>query len=515
MQDKSLTNTIFRGTIVILAVSIIAKFASFISEAVMAAYLGTTVQSDAFYMVSGIQQVLYPMLSVGIWKVFLPLYKEKIAKKEEDQANNLANKVITIFTLISIIFAFVIFVFSDIVVAVIAPGFTGDTKSICSQLVRISAPLYIFILVSAIYASMLQAHNKFFGSKVREVISHIPSIVAAIFFYHRFGIEAMAISLVVASLLRFLIELPFVDWGYRYKPDLKLKDQNLAIMGKRLPAAFLSEGVVQINTLVDKTMASSLSTGAISSLNYGSKLMNVVSGLLSSAIATALFPQMVELIALNKREELNRLMTKILNIFAVLMIPASLACLLFSKPLVTAVFQRGAFTADSTSQTAAIFAGYCVGLFFIACNSILSNVFFGHGDTRTPLIASTVNLGANVVGNIVFIGLWGAPGLALSTSTSAIVAFTIRMILARKYITIDAKNFMSVIMRVVPASAVCCGIPTIICYLIHTNVYLELILAAVLGIAIYFIMLKLFKVKEMDFLISLFSEKIGKLKKKF
>ena len=79
--DKSIGSRIINGTIIIVLIGILAKFASFILEAVLAAFLGTTYQSDAYYMVWSVHGVIYPMMSIGIWKVFLPLYKSHIAKK--------------------------------------------------------------------------------------------------------------------------------------------------------------------------------------------------------------------------------------------------------------------------------------------------------------------------------------------------------------------------------------------------------------------------------------------------
>ena len=99
--EHSIGEKVFRGTVVIVLIGILAKITSFIAEAVLAAYLGTTYQSDAYYMVNSIQLVVYPMLSVGIWKVFLPIYKEEITHGLQDEAATLTNKVITFFSAVS------------------------------------------------------------------------------------------------------------------------------------------------------------------------------------------------------------------------------------------------------------------------------------------------------------------------------------------------------------------------------------------------------------------------------
>lgn len=108
MKEQSVGGKLLRGTIVIIFVSVLAKITSFITEAILASYLGTTYQSDAYYMVTSIQYVVYPMLSVGIWKVFLPIYKEKITLGDQDGADGLADKIITNFTFVSIILVLIL-----------------------------------------------------------------------------------------------------------------------------------------------------------------------------------------------------------------------------------------------------------------------------------------------------------------------------------------------------------------------------------------------------------------------
>ena len=510
-MDNSIGKQVFRGTVIIVLVGIVAKITSFILEAVLAAYLGTTFQSDAYYMVSSIQAVIYPMLSVGVWKVFLPLYKDKYARGKIAEADALSNQMISFFSIVSFLAVAGLVLMARPVVSIVAPGFEGETKELCIKLLRISAPKYFFIVAAAIYASMLQAHGKFFGSQVREIASHLPTIIGALFFYKKFGIEAMAVALVAGGIIRLLIELPFVNWGYKFHPDLRFKTSEFRIMLKRLPSALISEGVGQINTLVDKVMASALPEGTISGLNYGGKLSSVFGGLLSGAIATALYPQMIEMIARKKIHELARLVTKIINIFCVLMIPITIACMLFSRELVTAAFQRGTFAEESTAMTANIFSLYCLGLFFSASNSVVSNIFYSFGDTKRPMFISLINLGINVVLNLCLIQMLGVNGLALATSLSAMITFFVRIVLVNKFVQLEYKKIVLTFLKVLGASGVACLLPRILFWIYPVNPWLILIISAVLGILIYLGMNKLLRVKEWDELAEIIKKRFWSL----
>lgn len=509
-MDNSIGSKVIRGTVIIVFVGVLAKITAFITEATNAAYLGTTYQSDAYYMVVSIQQVVYPMLSVGIWKVFLPIYKEYITYNKMLEASQLTNKVITLFTVVSGIAVLTLVFFAEYIVSFMAPGFRGETRKLCIELVRISAPMYVFIIASSVYAAILQCHNKFLGSQIREIITHLPTIFAIFFLFPHFGIQILAVALVLGGVLRLLIELPFVDWGYKFRPDFNFKAKEFIVIVRRFPSALISEGAIQLNMLVDKAMASTLSEGTISGLNYGSRLMHVFSGLLSTAVTTALYPQMIELIALEKVEELNKLIIKIINIFCVLMIPITFACILFRNEIVSVAFKRGNFGISSVLLTSEIFALYSIGVFFVACNAVITNLFYSFENTKTPMYISVANLLINIGLNLIFIYFWGVNGLAFATSMSAIITFFIRIKAAKKYLNFEKKNMLMIALKIMVISAISCGIPRLIFYNCSINTVTILILSAIMGIMMYIFGLKILSVTELNDIISIIIKRYRK-----
>lgn len=513
--EHAVESSILRGTVTIVVIGIVAKLAAFLSEVILAANLGTTYLSDAYYMVSSIKNVLFPMLGIGIWTVFLPIYKEKMTTGKMQEANKLTDQSISIFTLASVILVMVLIIFADGVVSLIAPGFEGETKRLCVELVRISAPLYIFITMSAVYSCILQSHEKFLGSQIREVASYIPTIIAAIFFYRFFGVKALAVALALGGALRLLVELPFVDWGYRYRPDFNIKNESFRLILKRLPSALISEGVVRLNSLVDKIMASTLPEGTVSGLNYGVKLMNVLSGFLSSSISTAVYPQMVAMITLKKYDELSKLMVKIINIFSILMVPVTIASVLFRKEIVSAAFERGAFNHDSVLLTSGVFALYSAGIFFIATNTLINNLFFSFGDTKTPMYVSIVNLTVNISLNLCFIRIWGAFGLAAATSLSAFVTFIIRMISIRKHIRLNYRAMILNYIKITVISVIVCTLPRFVFNNVTVNSFVVLLGSVLMAVPVYFILLKLIRIRELDDLAAIVLRKIKRSKRSY
>lgn len=61
----------------------------------------------------------------------------------------------------------------------------------------------------------------------------------------------------------------------------------------------------QLNNIIDKAFSSILNTGAVTYLNYGSKLINLFDGIFSTAVTTAIFPLITEMFAKKEKNKIN------------------------------------------------------------------------------------------------------------------------------------------------------------------------------------------------------------------
>ena len=500
---------LLKGAFVILFVSIVAKIVSYITEAILASILGSSSIGDAFFMVIGIQYVLYPMLSVGSWKVFLPIYKKIQVADQKVRLNMFSDTIISIFIVLSIITVAVIMCFSSGIVSVIAPGFSNDTKTMCSRLLFVSSPMYIFVVIAAIYAAMLQCHNKFFASQIREVISHLPTIIVCLFLYKRYGYISLGYGLLLGGAFRLIIELFFVDWKYYFKPRVIINKDIFAFF-KAFPATFIAEGVIQMNMMIDKIMASTLATGAISVLNYGSRLTNVFSGLVSNSLATAFYPKMSELIAKKEFSKLSSAVNTLINLYCLIIIPISIGCIIFRTEIVSVAFQRGEFDSSSVALTAGTFSCYSSGLFFLASNTIFNNILYSYGETKKTMYVSIYNLVINVVVNLMLISTFKANGLAIATSIAALLTFFIRIYYLRGLVSISLKTIFIRFAIVLLVSAIICFAAKKVMFCFSVNKYILLSLELAICFALYLCFLYFSKFSEIVYFADLVKSKFKK-----
>ncbi|MDO5557639.1 MAG: murein biosynthesis integral membrane protein MurJ [Clostridia bacterium] len=490
-------NKILKNVIVILVITVLAKISSFFAEIVVAALLGTTEKADAFSIISGVHQIIYPMLSVGIWGLFLPEYKKVLIKESSEDADKLSNKVLSIFLIISMVASTIIWIFAKQLIDIIAIGFNEELKNVSINLLRIYSPYFVLVIISAIYAAMLQARENFLGSQIREVVSFLPTIFLGKLLYCMYDLNGLIYALLIGGICRLVIIFPFINWKYKFKFDFDFKDSRIIMMIKKVPSVLINTGITQINTLVDKMMATGLIIGSVASLNYGQKLINVVNGLLTSTVSTAIYPTMTQFVAEGKKNSLKTLIEKIIKILAIIIIPLSILVILFRKEIVTIVFKRGMFGDDSVLTTSNVFAFYAIGLYFIGIKSIFDHVFYSIGDTKSMMYISIVSVVLNISFNMILVKIFGIIGLSLATSISAILTIILNIILLRKYLKLELYKTLIFLLKIIGISIISIMIPYYIIDIIGiSNLFIKIMLVIIFASIIYFIELLVFKIEE-------------------
>jgi len=102
----------------------------------------------------------------------------------------------------------------------------------------------------------------------------------------------------------------------------------------------------------------------------------------------------------------------------VLTLPCAVALVVVPLPLVSVLFERGAFTSDDTAATALAVAAYGLGLPAFVLQKVVQPVFFAREDTQSPfryaLVAMVVNA-VIAVGLAPYIG-WIAAAIATTVA---------------------------------------------------------------------------------------------------
>lgn len=472
----------------IMLLTLFGQLISFVREAVFAAYYGVSVSADAYVIAAQVPVTLFAVVGVSLTTTVLPIYTKKIKAEGNKEANSFINNMISIFTIISILFVVIGALFAPEIVNIFAPSFSQSAKLLTIKLTRVIFPIVIFSSLFNIYKAIHNAYESFFIPVIAVYIQSIVISVAIILLGKKFGIYPAAIATVVAGALEMFFLAYTIRKKYVYKPYLNIFDSEIENVMKLIGPVILGVGIAEVNRVIDRMLASGAGAGAVASINYASKLINVFSGLLVSGLSVVCFQKFAELYAENKIDLLLSQFLKYIKLACFFTIPISCGLLVMSNEAVTIVFGRGEFNESAVHSTSYVFLFYSLGLLFIVLRELGTKVFYAMHDTKTPMFNSAIGVGINIVLNIILVKKMGAAGLALATSISSfIICMLLFKALKKKQQKIQYKRVSVELFKIILASAVMC-----ICIvlsgkcLITFNIYLKSFLHVLLGCGVYF-----------------------------
>lgn len=502
----------------LMAATLIAKILGFGRELTLASAYGASSTSDAFLVAMNIPAVIFTAIGTSLGTAFIPLYCEVNSSQGEKASIKYTNNIFNVVVLICIVISIIGAIFTPQVVKLFALGFKGETMEKAVYFTRAMILGIPFLGISYIMMAYLQVKENFIIPGLMPV-PYNTCIIISILLSVKTSPYILPWGALIGLLGQFLFQLPFaMKKGFRYKPYINLKDEYLKKMLWLVAPVLIGVAVNQINTIVDRTIASTLVEGSISALNYANKLNQFVMGMFIVSISSVVYPMLSKLSTENNKVKFNQSIIKAINIVILLVIPISVGAIILSTPIVKVLFQRGEFDARATYMTSVALVFYSIGMIGFGLRDILGKVFYSLQDTRTPMINGAIAMGLNIILNILFVKFTNMQlgGLALATSTAALVTVTMLFISLRiKIGPFGGKTILSVFIKAI-TSALLMAVITIIAYrkvsyFLGDGTIKEVITLAVaigVGAIVYALSIVVLKVDEVNLILNGLKSKI-------
>jgi len=409
--------SIARAAFIIMAATLVGRLLGFIRETVMAAEFGASLATDAYKVAYNLPYILGVTITGAFNAAFIPIFTQSLLEDEREKSWRMASSVINIvfvfFTLLVVAGIFL----SPWVVKLMAPGFKGQAFTLTTELMRIIFPTLVFMALAGITSGMLNSQQHFLMPSLGPMVASIGVIASIYLLAPSMGVYGLAVGTLVGFAGQFFIQVPqLFKQGFRYHFCLDWRDPAIRRLGKLILPVLVGVGVGQISIIVDQRFASHLAEGSVAALNFANRLMQLPLGLFVAALAIPLFPAFSAFAAKNDLDSIKKTLVKGLNLYALIMIPATVGLMVLSKPIVKLLFERGAFDAQDTEITAYALFFLSLGLIGFAVRDIFTRVFYSLKDTTTPVAVAALAVGLNVALNIFLVKRMGVGGLALGTS---------------------------------------------------------------------------------------------------
>lgn len=414
-------------TVGIMAIIImLAKVMGLLREMLVAGIYGQGMQSDIINTATQIPLLFFDMvLGVAILSTFVPIFNKYIEKDGKEAAMGFANNFASIVGLVATAVAVCGIVFAEPIVRLMAPGYADVPNKVeqTARLLQILFPAIVFTGMAYIAVGILQSFGEFTIPSLISVVSNGVMILYLLVFGDKLGLVGVAVSMLIAWILQLVIQIPHLKkFGYRYKFRIDFKDSGIREAAFIALPVLISSWVQPLCNVINMSFGSGLGDGAVSALNWANKIYIIMVGVFAYAITNFIFPKLSRISADEKSDKFAD-MTRASVGYIIAII--TLVCALFlalSRPIISVVFERGAFTAEAAEITGTALFYYSFGMIGYAVCEVLNKSFYALSDGKTPMITSIIGIAVNFIAAALLVGVFkrGVGGLALASAISSI-----------------------------------------------------------------------------------------------
>lgn len=464
MNAKSERGEIAGHATVVAAGTLASRVLGLVRDQAIAAVFSRAV-TDAFFVAFTIPNVLRQILAEGaVQTAVLPVLTQ-VRERDGDDAARRFFRAIRGLSLVTLLAVSALGVgFAPALVSLFAGGY----QDIPGQLERTTLitrwvfPYIFFMGTAALGAAALNTHRRFVATSFAPGLLNVAFIVAALAlpgFLGAGGYEpglALAAAALVGGVLQVVAQWPSLKKiGYLGGASFDLSHPGVREVLKRMGPMLIGMGVYYVDVVLARRFLSELGLGAQSYFSWAMRLCDFPQGIFVMALSTAALPSLSRLVARGERDELGRTFAFGMKLALFVAVPATALFVALAEPLVVLLFQRGAFDAESSRETARALVAQGSGIFLVACVRQLLAVFYALGDTRTPVWVAAADLLVFVALALTLRGPFGHVGVSWAvTGASGAQAFLLWYWILRREPSLRGHGVLGSVLRVAAASLV-------------------------------------------------------------
>ena len=403
--------------------TIISRLLGYFRDVLIAIFLGTSIFADAFFVAFRIPNTFRRLFAEGTFNAaFVPSYASE-ALKSKSKSNIFANEIFNLLFLGLLFLVLLAEVFMPFFVSFIAPGFVTNTEKIelAIDLTRITFPFLLFVSLSSFFGAILNSHNKFAAASGAPIILNL-FLIGILFFGKILNDELiyyLSYGVSIAGFFQLIFLYKFVNkfHSFRFNFNFKINNKVKLFFKKLLPSIF-SSGVTQINILVG-TIIASFQASAVSYLYYADRIYQINLAIAGIAIGVVVLPQLSKHVYLKKKNKILKIQNKALELSMFLSLPASVALLIGSDEIISALFGYGSYSKEAVLNSAKALYFFSLGLPAFALIKVFSTFFFANNDTKTPFYISLISVVLNIFISLHYFQSIGFIIIPIATSISS------------------------------------------------------------------------------------------------
>jgi putative peptidoglycan lipid II flippase len=408
-SSSSTNHQIARAAGTVMVAYILSNLVGLASQIVINHGYGTGDEIEAFNAANRITDLLFQLMAGGaLASAFIPTFTGLITGRDRDGAWRLASAIANLLIIILSVVGILVDLCAPWVVrTLLVPGFSASKQALVVSLLRVMMPSVVVFGLSGLSMGILNSHQKFFIPALTPSMYNIGKILGVLLLGPKYGIYGLAIGVIAGSVLHLALQIPSLlklkgNFSFTLGRGFAPVKEVIVLMGPRV----FGVAIVQLNFLVNNLLASFLPTGSQAAITVAFTLMLMPEAAIAQSIATAALPAFSAQVAKGKPEEMRNSLAASLRSVLLLAVPAEVGLILLRVPIITLLYQHGAFDEHSTQLVAWALLWYSLGLVSHSVVEIVSRAFYALHDTKTPVLVGAAAMTINIILSILLAGVY-------------------------------------------------------------------------------------------------------------
>lgn len=445
-----------RTTSVLFFITLGLKILGLLREVLMAAYIGMNQATDAYNIAVLTTSLVTGVSGIAIGSSLIPVLAGIASSKGEEERERFFSNVFWAMMILAFIVAIILYIFAVPIIRRIAPGFDEYTVNQSARLFQIGFIKVNAIVASTLFTQYLNYKKIFYMPMIGTSIGAIALVGYYLVVRESANVEGLMIMTVISYLIEVVWQFAaLIKSGFSFRFYWNLKETNLMLFFSLAMPAVINYGFQQIGIVVNRALASQLTAGSITALNYANSIVMMINMTVSLSIATVIYPPLAESLSKANFEKAVEALRKSILLAGALLIPATMGIIILAEPISMVIFERGVFTAENSSMTAIALMGYAMGIFAYALYELSNRFFNSLKDTRTPMKAAFIGVAVMIILSLVLYKPLKLYGLALANSLmQVIMAMVLLVIINNRFIKVFDLTLKLNLLKVLLSTAV-------------------------------------------------------------
>ena len=401
---------------IILMMGII-KIVFFLRDIIIAYYFGVSKDVDIYLFVLIVPMFLYNIISGSFYLYFVPTYLKIKTDSGPDTAKEYFSRFITIATpILALIAAFYAWGLPDSFLGI--NNVSDNIKDIANfrHMLNWAAVFFFFFTISSFLISLLQAEHHYARSFMPQILIPACSILFIVSYARTLTVASALYGTAVGSALSFLTlcfyaqKLKFFKRFHFHLGD-RQGTSNIEQFFILIVSAFLPNLI----NMVDRQIAINLGEGKLTALNYGFILPGGLLEIFSAGMGIALYSYFSQWIATDKKHLMIETTQKVFICTISFIVPLCSFLIVYARPIIAVLFERGIFTAQDTLIVAPTLQCYAMMPAFAIIGIIGARIVSTTRKNQALLVIGTVLFVVKMLSNYILIRFFDFYGIPLAT----------------------------------------------------------------------------------------------------